>query len=226
MSERRTIYRDAAAGTGGLGPNQSQLYVDGDKLIGQQYGGTAVELADLSGGSLIPVGVIWSYAGSAAPTGWLLCNGDEKLTATYPDLSALIINTYGTPASGYFKLPDLQGRMPLGKSGGYAIGSTGGEATVTLTDAQIPAHSHPNTATAETTLSASVDHWGAFASTMSYIYITGTPSSYPVETSSLGDANYSASTDVTMTNEDNTGGGGSHENLPPYLAVNYIIKHD
>ena len=76
MSDRRTVYKDAAAGVGGLGPNQSQLYVDGDKLMGQQYDGTAIEIADLSSTvPVVPVGVIWSYAAAVAPTGWLLCDG-------------------------------------------------------------------------------------------------------------------------------------------------------
>ena len=225
MSERRIVYKDAAAGAGGLGPDQSQLYVSGDKLMGQQYEGEEVEVANFSGVDVVPVGVIWSYAAAAAPDGWLLCDGTE-VGAAYTELDALLDEVYGVGGEGRSKLPDLQGRMPLGKSGGYAIGTTGGAATVTLTDAQIPAHSHPNTLTDDET--PEVVNPGYYAK---YI-ITGSPQFIlPTSGATVGyDSQFQLIEDIThnytLTNADNTGGGNPFDSLPPYLAINYIIKHD
>ena len=100
-----------------------------------------------------PVGTIAPYAGTSAPTGWLLCNGGA-ISGTYTGLIALVgANT-----------PNLKGKFLVGLDSTVSdfdglsnaidsIGDTGGVATVTLTSAQsgVPAHSHPNTATASST---------------------------------------------------------------------------
>lgn len=68
---------------------------------------------------LVPVGVIFPFAGSTVPAGYLLCDGSEKLRAKYPDLFAAIQYTYGDISTlnglGTFRLPDLRGRFPLGR---------------------------------------------------------------------------------------------------------------
>ena len=101
---------------------------------------------------LVPVGVIFPYAGSVIPAGYLLCDGSEKLRANYPDLFALIQFTYGAPGTliglGTFKIPDLRGRFPLGKDNmdngdqipdaftpGYPLIDSGGGAASRVTDA-------------------------------------------------------------------------------------------
>jgi microcystin-dependent protein len=67
----------------------------------------------------VPVGAIFPYAGSVPPTGYLLCDGSEKLRAKYPDLFEIIGFTYGSVETllglSTFKVPDLRGRFPLGK---------------------------------------------------------------------------------------------------------------
>jgi microcystin-dependent protein len=67
----------------------------------------------------IPIGTILPYAGSTAPTGFLLCDGSEQEIAKYRDLYNIIGTTYGTPFRGQtgltFVLPDMRGRFPLGK---------------------------------------------------------------------------------------------------------------
>lgn len=72
----------------------------------------------------IPTGSIFPYAGGSAPQYWLLCDGSEQLISTYPELYAVVLNNFGTPPSGasYFLLPDLRGRLPLGKDN---MGGTG-----------------------------------------------------------------------------------------------------
>jgi microcystin-dependent protein len=112
--------------------------------------------------SRIPVGVISAYAGSSAPSGWLLCFGQAVSRSTYSDLFAALSTTYGAgDGSTTFNLPDLRGRVAAGvdNMGGSAasrltstvlsasntLGASGGAQTHTLDSTQIPAHSHPNT---------------------------------------------------------------------------------
>ena len=78
------------------------------------------------GGSAAPTGTVAMFAGAAAPTGWLLCNGAAVSQATYAALYAIIGLTYGDPGGGNFNLPDLRGCFPLGVDAGHALASTGG----------------------------------------------------------------------------------------------------
>jgi microcystin-dependent protein len=121
-----------------------------------------------------PIGLITPFAGATAPTGWLLCQGQEISRSTYPNLDAALGLIYGTYTNGsggagstHFKLPDLRGRASLGRAAGSSLNSTGtgamgavngtevslgateGQESVTLTAAQsgLPAHSHTASST-------------------------------------------------------------------------------
>ena len=92
----------------------------------------------------VPVGVISAFGGAAAPTGYLLCQGQSLLRAgTYADLFAVIGVAYGTPADvDHFTLPNLQQKFPLGKAAagtGSTLGGTGGAIDHTHTG---PSHTH------------------------------------------------------------------------------------
>jgi microcystin-dependent protein len=133
------------------------------------------------------------------------------------------------------------------------LGETGGEKAVTLTSSQIPAHSHPNTLGGTTTFATAGHAHGpgsfhaAIGATNNNIaaigYVAGYNSGGPGQstytiTGGIGGAqNFNhytpvyggsdaanASASVSLTNANNTGGGGSHTNLQPYIVVNYIIK--
>ncbi len=83
-----------------------------------------------------------------APRGWALCNGQIMAIAQNSALFALLGTTFGGDGRSTFGLPNLQGRVPVnqGQSPGtsqYAMGQTSGTETVTLTQAQLPAHTHP-----------------------------------------------------------------------------------
>jgi len=126
-----------------------------------------------------PIGSIVEYAGSTAPTNWLLCYGQAISRTTYATLFGIIGTTYGAgDGSTTFNLPDKRGRVSVGKDNmggtsanrvtsaissvdGAALGGSGGGATVFLSEANIPAHTHSGTtstagahAHAGTTLSA------------------------------------------------------------------------
>lgn len=93
------------------------------------------------------IGEIIPYAGSASPQPTLLmCDGQSLLRADYPDLFAAIGTLYGSVDSSHFNIPDLRGRTLIHQGGGYTIATPVGEATHTLTTAEMPAHSHTSPA--------------------------------------------------------------------------------
>jgi microcystin-dependent protein len=104
------------------------------------------KLASTNGGT--PAGVISQYAGSTAPSGYLLCEGQSVSTVTYADLFAAIGYSYGGSGSS-FVIPNLKGRVPVGRDSTQiefdALGEAAGSKTVTLTAGQIPSHSHSGT---------------------------------------------------------------------------------
>ena len=131
-------------------------------------GSQNVSLASTLAGQVDLTGCIQLWAASNAPnSNWKICNGDAISRSTYSALFGVIGTTYGAgDGSSTFNIPDLQSRVPIGKSGTYGLGSTGGAATVassgsvgaitpagtvstsvsvnnhTLTTSQIPSHSH------------------------------------------------------------------------------------
>ena len=81
----------------------------------------------------VPVGCISIYSGATAPSGWLICNGQEISRSTYSNLYEIIGTTYGSGNNvDTFNLPNLQERLPLGKSQSANLGATGGSNEVTL----------------------------------------------------------------------------------------------
>lgn len=150
-------------------------------------------------------GVMWPYAGAIAPPGWLPCDGAAVSRTTYAALFAAIGVTFG-PGDGSttFTLPDTRGRVLLGASATYPLGSTGGAATVTLTAAQsgLPAHTHTHT---------------------DYTFGTNTNTCATCGASRLVNVTETAGGDTTGS-AGGTGAGAAHENLPPYLAATAIIK--
>ena len=109
----------------------------------EPFGGSYSVLANPN-----PSGSVMAYAGSTAPSGWLSCDGSAVSRTTYAALFAVCNTTYGSgDGSTTFNLPNLGGRVPVGKatSGTFlTLGSTGGVESVTLTALQsgIRAHAH------------------------------------------------------------------------------------
>lgn len=95
-----------------------------------------------------PAGVITQYGGSTAPTGWLLCQGQavSRVNTLYSRLFVAIGTNYGVgDGSTTFNVPNLQGRIPVGKDATaefVSLSQTGGSKTTTLTSAELPAHQH------------------------------------------------------------------------------------
>ncbi|TFI51012.1 tail fiber protein [Mastigocladus laminosus UU774] len=90
---------------------------------------------------VMPSGSMVDFAGTTAPSGWLLCNGNSYSTTQYPDLFAVIGYTYGND-NGNFRVPDTRTRVTRGLGTGLSLGQTGGQSTVTLNQNHLPSHSH------------------------------------------------------------------------------------
>lgn len=176
----------------------------------------------------VPAGAVMGYAGTAAPSGWLLCAGQSVSTTTYAALFSAIGYAYGG-AGASFNLPDYRGRVPVGKDdmggtaagrvtsaksgvNGAALGAVGGAEVHKLTVAETPAHQHLMVANVSgSTSSASV-------SATQYIAAANNPGngySYDL----LGTA-----TAATLGLTSSVGGGGDHNNMQPSIIQNYIIK--
>ena len=161
------------------------------------------------------VGQIQLVAFNFAPVGWAFCNGQLLPINQNTALFSLLGTTYGGNGTTNFALPNLQGMAALGQGQGpglslYDLGQTGGATTVTLLQSMVPTHSH--------TFPAST---GAGRAT------TPSPSVYP-GTVARGEAklyNTSATTNASMAAAAlaTVGSSAPHNNLMPYLVMNYII---
>jgi microcystin-dependent protein len=165
-------------------------------------------------------GMLMPYAGASAPSGWLLCYGQAISRTTYADLFTAIGTVYGVgDGSTTFNLPDLRGRVVAGQDdmggssanrltdqtgglNGDTLGDTGGSETHTLTEAQLPSHSHSSVIT------------GVSAVIGDRFQIAGSSSAPRAVTS------VSATSGSTST----TGSGDAHNIVQPTIILNYIIK--
>lgn len=166
-----------------------------------------------------PVGSILDYAGTAAPTGWLLCYGQALDATADPEYQALydvIGNTFGGTNNTNFVVPDLRGRVVAGQddmggssanrltgaSGGVngdTFGAAGGAETHTLTEAQMPAHTHNWTSGQANTIRNDGGSVNGVA---------------------LNNAGYNISNATTST-----GSSSAHNNVQPTIILNKIIKY-
>jgi len=255
-------------------------------LLGQRSGTEAAVGTEF--GADMPVGSIVVYAGSTAPEGWLMCDGALYDVLAYPELFDIVEFTYGSNATkSAFRVPDLTGRVPVGAKPltWYCdtLGKTGGEATVSLTESEMPAHKHNVSASSHahgTSVSphnhtvtlaphvhnisdprhshsisdpghlhsiylafpndfgppfpeGGVDTWERSANTNSArtgivvnSAVTGITVLGANVPASVGNTTVSASVqnaNVSLS-EASKGSGAAHENLQPYLVLNYIIK--
>lgn len=194
----------------------------------------------------LPAGIITQYAGTTAPTGYLMCQGQAVSRSTYAALFVALGTTYGTgDGSTTFNLPDLQGRVPVGKNGSgtfASLNTKGGAETHTLSTAEMPSHTHTQNAHSHTGYtSTNGDHGHNIlseygASGEAYFNPYNNRQIQPAQPGAgtrierggmivgSGNHNHSIQTYDSTASNQNTGGGGAHNNLQPYIVVNYIIK--
>ena len=196
------------------------------------------------------LGEISMFAGNFAPRGWAFCDGQLLPISSNQALFSLLGTTYGGDGRTTFALPDLRGRTPIGSRRGpglsnYGEGMRGGQEVHVLDQLEMPSHSHAAAATSSSQGTANIDakailhadstgatndpngkfiakidnvgpnQVNAFGSTADIqmnenaVTVTGTVdlSSIPTPIITVG----------------NTGGSQAHNNMQPYLAINYII---
>lgn len=194
---------------------------------------TLAKLAAAVEAFLVPVGTITAYAGTSAPTGWLMCDGTAVSAGTYPTLHGLVGGN----------TPDLRGRFPLGDNATLTLLGTGG--STTIAEANLPAHTHSFSATtgamsANATLTHSITDPGHSHTVNSSLQIftlqDGTTDGAQQFDTSSTETTDSAVTGISIANHDvshthsvsgtsgSTGSGTAY--FQPYLVVNFIIKHD
>jgi len=156
------------------------------------------------------IGQVKMFGGNFAPRGYALCNGQLLAIAQNDALFALIGTTYGGDGQTTFALPDLRGRIPLhqGQGAGLTnriIGESAGTETVTLITSQLPVHTH-------TALGQSAN--GNQSSPAGGVWAASSLNEY-----SNAAANASMNPSAVGANS----GGQPHQNVMPFLCVNFII---
>jgi len=142
-----------------------------------------------------------------APRGWAFCDGQILPINQNQSLYSLLGTTYGGDGRTSFALPDLRSRTPIHKGDGHTLGQKGGAETVTLTAAEIAAHTH--------TVKASSSP-GDNTSPTGHVLAAATTDLYRDPEA----ANMTALRSGTVTN---AGGGQGHDNMQPYLTLAFCI---
>jgi len=165
------------------------------------------------------IGEIRLFAGNFAPVDWHFCDGALLQISQNDALFNLIGTTYGGDGQTTFALPDLRSRVPLhqGNGGGaiYIIGQPGGSETVTLTTSQMPSHSHKVAATGAGT--TNVPAGNVILSNQ-----TQGPGATPAPAYAAPDS--ATLVPLAVQSVAMTGGSQPHDNMQPFLALNFIIS--
>lgn len=193
------------------------------------------------------IGEIRMFVGTYAPEGWLFCWGQSLTIQQYQALFAVIGTQYGGDGVHTFNLPDFRGRIAVCAGAGTGLtprnpGDKGGAERVALDATQMPTHLHPVTSTASTSGltvggTGTIKCSGAAGNTANPTgsYLSLAKSGATNYTSTPADATGTMATDavqlagtvtgtVTVASQSQSAGGNqSHENMPPWLAVNFII---
>lgn len=173
----------------------------------------STSIAALSGTTLAS-GIVRPYAGSTAPTGWVLCDGTSYLrTGTYANLFTAIGTTYGAADGTHFNVPDTRAKVVMGFDSGDAafdaLGETGGSLTVNV--------EHSHTGGSHTHTASGTSATNSAATTMSDQTGTGHALSPHTHT-------YSVTTAAGAAAGSTNGGSTTQSILMPYLTLNLIIK--
>jgi microcystin-dependent protein len=200
----------------------------------------------------ISSGSIQIFAGSTAPNGWLVCNGDTISRSAYSNLFKVIGTTYGIGNSNTtFTLPDMRGRCPIGVGTGASLtartlGSNVGAETATLAQVNLPSHTHTASVGTQSANHTHTGTSGGHSANHTHSYgtpigisgaqvgiidtLTGSSSGTPqTGGNSVGHTHAttfgsgSATHTHSVTNS-NTGSGTAFGIMPPSMVVNFIIK--
>ena len=182
------------------------------------------------------IGEIVMFGGNFAPRGWAFCDGQLLPIAQNTALFSILGTTYGGDGRTTFALPDLRGRAPIGPRQGpgltdYRLGQRSGQETVTLNVTQIPSHNHAtqnnpstdqhiqlstNDAVNETPAPGDIPAVANYQDGL----VTKKVKTFGPATNVVNGQTISANAGLNILN---TGGNLAHNNMQPYVAINYII---
>lgn len=233
----------------------------------------AAASAAAAAASVTPVGSVLTFAGTIAPNGWLFCDGSAVSRSDYSALFDVIGVLYGSgDGVSTFNLPNLVNRMAVGAGDSYSLADTGGEATHSLTVAELAQHNHTFTGSAVNTGNQSANHTHSFTTDSGGAHVhplryagqqepaqlqsrdgtvqmnltsgwargvgywtSGSGAKVDVWADSAGAHTHTGKTGNESANHThsvtaagtigNNGSGTAHNNMPPYLALRYIIKY-
>jgi len=150
--------------------------------------------------------ISWNFS----PKGWAFCNGQFLPINQNQALFSLLGTMYGGNGQTTFALPDLRGRAPIHVGGGFIQGQVGGQEAHTITQSEMPAHTHVlNGSTQSTPAQLTQDPTNGFMAA---------PSSANYVSPNAGQL-----TTVNPTTVTSIGGSQAHQNMQPFLVVNFII---
>lgn len=146
------------------------------------------------------------------PRGWAQCDGQILPIVQNQALFSLLGTTYGGDGRTTFALPDLRGRSPLHEGGGFTLGSKEGAESVVLTIAEMPTHSHGAQNARLRAVPGDADTTNPAGNGLAAANIySADPPSVDTNSASVGDT------------AGNAGGSQGHNNMAPFLAVNFCI---
>jgi microcystin-dependent protein len=151
------------------------------------------------------LGEVKIFAHNLIPQGWALCNGQFLPINQNQALFSILGTQYGGNGQTNFALPNFRGRIPVHQGAGFNVGQTGGQEAHTVTMSEMPAHNHfvQCSTVAGTLIGPNGNVWG-----------TTTQNPY---------AAINPNTAMFPTTISNTGGSQPHNNMAPYLVLNFII---
>ena len=166
------------------------------------------------------IGEIRMVGFNFAPVGWELCAGQTLAISQYTALFSLLGTNYGGNGQTTFNLPDLRGRVAINQGQGpglsnYALGQSGGAEFVSLLTSQLPSHNH--------TVSVSNQPGLQSDPTSNILAVVNEPTTRPPSPYPAYSAASAATGTMAPAAIGNTGGGQGHNNIQPFLTVNFII---
>lgn len=238
-SDLDTGFRRSATGT-------IKAVSDGDDIVTINSSGIsvagAVAATSFTGAGIIPIGAMLEYAGSTAPTGYLLCYGQAISRTDYAALFAAISTAYGVgDGSTTFNVPDRRGRVSAGKDNmggsaasrltaplvapnGETLGAVGGFQTIGLEVADLPAHGHAVGTLATASAGA---HTHDLSLTTATVDVGAAVSVETADVNKLANQtalSAGAHTHTLTGSTADTGSGSAHDNVQPTLVNNVIIR--
>lgn len=218
VTEAVLIFNDKQSGVGvSVGDVSTFDPADASTKNQQTIDSRVAYLERMAGGAYALTGEMRMWAGATAPAGWMLAQGQSLLRADYPALFAVIGTTYGAVDASHFTLPDLRGRVPVGRDAAQTefdtLGETGGSKT----------HSHTISSVIATAWAMIA--WGAAGrvrlrrdnsgTTWDANVMSTNATAVPITTDTEADG------DLSVRVYGSTDAGST---LQPYQVVNYIIK--